>query len=121
VPTLKVVLYRDDDGSVPLLEWFASLSAKAKAKCLVRVERLKDLGHELKRPEADYLGEDIYELRASLQGIHYRMLYFFPGRNAVVLSHGLTKEREVPRREIERALVHRVKYLASPQKHTFEE
>ena len=31
-----------------------------------------------------------------LRGINYRMLYFFHGRVAAVLSHGLTKERAVP-------------------------
>jgi hypothetical protein len=38
-------------------------------------------------------------------GVHYRMPYFFAGRAVVVLSHGFTKEREVPKAEIERAVV----------------
>jgi hypothetical protein len=41
----------------------------------------------------DYLRDDIYELRASHQGIHYRMLYFFHGTAAIIVSHGLIKER----------------------------
>ncbi len=32
------------------------------------------------------------------------MLYFFAGRDVVVVSHGLTKEGEVPDREIALAL-----------------
>jgi hypothetical protein len=28
---------------------------KAQQKCLARLKRLEDLGHELRRPEADYL------------------------------------------------------------------
>jgi Phage derived protein Gp49-like (DUF891) len=38
------------------------------------------------------------------QGVNYRILYFFSGKAAVVLSHGITKEREVPTREIDRAI-----------------
>lgn len=65
------------------------------------IERLQNLGHELRRPEADYLRDGIYELRVGLRGMNYRMLYFFHGRTAAVLGHGLVKEREVPPREIE--------------------
>jgi phage-related protein len=61
-----------------------------------------NMGHELRRPEADYLRDDIYELRASHQGVHCRMLYFFHGTAAIIVSHGLIKEREVPPREIEK-------------------
>jgi len=49
------------------------------------------------------LRDGIYELRASYQGVHYRMLYFFTGRAVVVLSHGFAKERVVPAREIDLA------------------
>jgi phage-related protein len=66
---------------------------------------LEDLGHELRRPEADHLRDGIYELRASLQGVRYRMLYFFYGRSAVVLTQGIIKEREVPATEIDRAVL----------------
>src|SRR5258706_2853136 len=89
-------LYRDEDGSLPLLEWLDTLNRKARRKCLGRIKRLTELGHELRRPEADYLRDGIYELRASYQGIHYRLLYFFAGKAVVVLSRGITKEREVP-------------------------
>jgi len=49
------------------------------------------------------------------------MLYFFHGNVAAVLSHGLTKEREVPPREIEEAIERRRKFEADPAKHTHEE
>lgn len=44
------------------------------------------LGHELRRPEADFLRDGIYELRVSLQGQQYRMLYFFHGKVVAVVS-----------------------------------
>jgi phage-related protein len=85
----------------------------------VRLKRLEDLGHELRRPEADYLRDGIYELRASLQGVHYRMLYFFHGGLAVVVTHGIIKEREVPSSEIDRAVRAKAAFERNPNGHTF--
>lgn len=121
MPATKVVFYCEDDGSVPILGWFDTLPAKALAKCRVRIERLQELGHELRRPEADFLRDGIYELRARLRGIQYRILYFFHGNVAAVLAHGHTKEREVPPREIDKALERKAKFEANPRRHTYEE
>jgi phage-related protein len=121
MPRTKIALYREDDGTPPLLAWLDSIPDKARDKCVVRLERLRELGHELRRPEADFLRDGIYELRVALQGIHYRMLYFFHRREAVVLSHGLVKEREVPPKEIDRAIVRKLKYEAAPGRHTYED
>ena len=121
MPRTKVVLYREDDGAVPFLEWFARLPEKAQDKCTVRIERLQAMGHELRRPESDYLRTGIYELRATVHNRHYRILYFFHGRTAAVLSHGVIKEREVPAREIEVAIQRKIQYESNPLLHTHEE
>jgi phage-related protein len=121
VPRTKVVLYREDDGTCPLFDWFGNLPAKAQDKCFIRLERLRELGHQLRRPEADLLRDGIYELRASLQGVHYRMLYFFHKTEAVVISHGIIKERAVPSKEIEQALARKRRFIADPRIHTYEE
>jgi phage-related protein len=76
-------------------------------------------GHELRRPYGDYLRDGIYELRTSLGGVHYRILYFFQGIEAVVVSHGLTKERSVPGVEIERAIRRMKQFRSDPPSHTF--
>jgi phage-related protein len=85
------------------------------------LDRLREMGHELRRPEADFLRDGIYELRASLGGIQYRILYFFHGTMAAVVSHGLAKEREVPPKEIDRAVERKKRFEANPEKHTYEE
>ena len=87
----------------------------------MRLERLEQLGHELRRPEADFLRDGTYELRVGLQGINYRMLYFFHGKNLVVVSHGLVKERIVPPREIDLAIRRKARFGSNPDKHTYEE
>ena len=99
MPKVAVVFYREDSETVPVLDWLDRLPAKAQDKCRVRIERLRDLGHELHRPEADYLRDGIYELRVGFRGMNYRMLYLFHGRAAAVLAHGLVKERKVPPRD----------------------
>ena len=80
-----------------------------------------ELGHELRRPEADYLRDGVYELRARVQGVNHRILYFFHGRVACVVSHGLVKERVVPPGEIDRAVERMCLFADDPKKHTFEE
>jgi phage-related protein len=77
MPSTEVVFYRDDDGTVPVLDWLGGLSRKARLKCLVRIERLRELEYDLRRPEADLLRDGVYELRVSLNHIQYRILYSF--------------------------------------------
>jgi phage-related protein len=121
MPPVQVVLFKARDESVPFLEWFAEIPPKAQDKCRIRLERLQQLGHELRRPESDFLRDGIYELRVGLQGIHYRMLYFFHGREAVVVSHGIVKERAVPPAEIQVALQRKAQFEAHPGAHTYDE
>jgi len=48
------------------------------------------------------------------------MLYFFHGKLAVVVSHGLVKERAVPPVEIDRALGRRSRFFDRPYAHSAE-
>lgn len=121
MPQSRVVLFREADGACPFLDWFAGLPAKAQDKCFLRLERLRELGHELRRPEADLLRDGIYALRIIFQGIHYRILYFFHRTEAVVISHGIIKERIVPPTEIERAIDRKKRFEAAPGQHTYQE
>ena len=121
MPKSRIVFYRETDGTVPVLKWLRGLDEKARDKCVVRIERLRELGHELRRPEADYLRDDIYELRSHYQTVNHRILYFFHGREIVVLAHALVKEREVPRKDIEIACERKSRYENDPKRHTLED
>jgi len=121
MPTVEVIFFQEAAGTTPpLIQWLDGLPRKARLKCLVRLKRLEDLGHELRRPEADYLRDGIHELRASYQGVHYRMLYFFHERSAVVLSNGVVKEREIPPKEIDKAIRAKEAFEVDPSTHTFK-
>lgn len=121
MPQTTVVLFCEEDGSCPFLQWLDQLPAKVQAKCLLRLERLRELGHELRRPEADLLRDGIYELRISLHGVHYRILYFFHAAVAAVVSHGIVKERTVPPQEIDRAIQRKRRFQTNPAKHSRSE
>ena len=120
MPETTVVFFAEDDGSSPLLTWLDQQQTKVQDKCLVKIERLAELGHELRRPEADFLRDGIYELRVRHRRVNYRMLYFFHERTAVI-SHGLIKEGVVPDREIDVAILRKGQFARDPQKHTYKE
>ena len=77
----------------------------ALAKCLARIRRLVDQGHELRRPKA---------------GCTTRILYFFHGRNVALLTIALVKEGAVSATEIERAIRRLKVYEKDPEKHAHE-
>lgn len=106
---------------MPVLDWFGTLPAKAQAKCLERIEYLRELGHEARRPHADYLRDGVYELRARWGSVNYRILYSFHGTVAAVLTHGLVKEDRVPPKEIDWARERMKRFKAHPARHTYEE
>lgn len=112
--------FRDAAGSIPIDEWLEELSVynpRAYAKCLSRVILLEEAGFALRRPAAALLRDGIYELRAAVGNVNYRILYFFYGQNVVVLSHGLTKEDRVPSIEIDRAVQRMRLVEANADKH----
>jgi phage-related protein len=65
------------------------------------------------------LRDEIYELRARLGTVNYRILYFFHGRNVAVLAHAITKENEIPAVDINRAVQRKRAFVTNPPAHTF--
>lgn len=119
MPQTNVLIFAEDDGTCLLLDWLDGLLLKVQDKCTVRIERLSELGHELRRPEADYLRDDIYELRIAFQKIQYRILYFFHNKEAVI-SHGIIKKQNaVDPEEIDLAVIRKDRFKANPMKHTY--
>lgn len=124
MPETKILFYRDDDGLVPVVEWLDELSRRdrqAYVKCRRLIVRFETFGHELRRPTADLLRDGIYELRTRVGRVHYRMLYFFHGRDVAVLAYSLTKERAIPATALKQALERRKRFEADPDKHTYRE
>ena len=124
MPQTRLLLYREADGSVPIKRWLEEVQRTDRrgfAKCAERIQRLAALGHELRRPHADFLRNGIYELRARRGTVNYRVLYFFHGKDVAVLAHGLTKKGKVPKADIDRVIRRRNAFENDPEKHTYEE
>lgn len=119
MPQSEVIFYCEGD-SVPIRDWLKHQPTKVQVKCLAYLAHLEAKGHELRRPAADFLRDGIYELRPSYQSVNYRILYFFAGKNVVVVSHGLKKEGDVPTVEIDRAIERKKRFEADPAAHTYK-
>jgi phage-related protein len=119
MPETEVLLYCEDDGSAPLEEWLTSLQTKARARCLARLADLEEQGYELRRPHTETVGDGLYALRVKFYRVNFRMLYFFHGRVAAVVSHGFDKEDVIPPGEIKLALERMRKFVQDPHRHTF--
>src|SRR5271155_5439133 len=103
MPRTDVVFYCEADRSVPVLAWLDELhrhDRRAYNKCREAITHLEQFGYELRRPMADLVRGGIYELRGRVGRVNYRLLYFFHGRSVAILAHGLTKEREIPERDL---------------------
>lgn len=121
MPQVQVIFFKRAVDKVPMKDWLDDLKAKDRRKCLERIERLRNQGHELARPFAAYLRDDIYELRVKSGNVNYRMLYFFQEKRAVVISHGLIKKTQnVSPTEIDRAIERKAEFERDPGRHTFE-
>ena len=124
MPLTEVVFYQDENGRAPVIAWLRELrreDRKAYAKGIARIRRLAEAGHELRRPEADYLRDGIHELRARRGHINYRILYFFYGQNAAILAHALTKDGAIAEEDIERTTRRKEAFERDPARHTYEE
>ena len=121
---ISVVFFQDVDGSVPAKVWIDEVVARrdrrAVAKLQARLRMLRAEGRNLRRPIADVLRDGVYELRAQFGCVNYRLLYFFAGSTAAVVSHGCTKEAKVPPSEIELAKRRKELFEADPERYTYD-
>jgi len=100
----QVVYYEREDGKCPVVNFLDGLNRQERAKALAAIDLLEEEGPNLRRPYADYLKDDIYELRVRVSKVRYRIFYFFHDGQNIVLTHGFKKKvRQVPQTEINRA------------------
>jgi phage-related protein len=121
MPATEVLLYQERDGTIPVLEWLKELRHKKRPafeKCLFLLDLLEEFGHELRRPRADLLRDGVYELRTEVRNVNYRLLYGFVSKDVAVVAHALTKEANVPDRDIDLAASRLARVRQSPQEHT---
>jgi phage-related protein len=118
---IRVLSFQEPDGRSPVVVWLDDLRRTdpgAFEKGVAMIRRPQQSGHALRRPTAATLRDGIHELRWREGRVNDRLLYFFHGRGVAVLAHGLMKEADVPRFDVERALTRKRAFEADPERHT---
>ena len=90
----KAIYYEDARGRKPVKEFIDEFDDKTKGKILARIEFLALHWHEIRRPYADRIDKDLYELRVDFAWNSIRVIYAYMFRDYIVLLHGLRKKSD---------------------------
>ena len=112
----NVEMYEKVEGKVPVLEFILELLPKEQAKIYREIDLLEKFGNELHYPHVGSIkGEKykgLWELRIGFSSNIFRIFYFLPFGNNVVLLHGISKKKEkTPKKELDVALDRMKEYL----------
>lgn len=90
----NIYYFVDEKEHNPVKGFIESLPLKKQAKIFAYLIELKNQGHNLRRPMADYVGNEIYELRPK----DNRIFYFFFLKDTAVLLHAIKKKtKKIPK------------------------
>ena len=103
----EIRFYKDSHGEVPVLEYMRSLAKRTGKDARINLQKITDYinllrqyGTTLGKPEIDYLGDGIWELRP----IRNRILFVVWHDNCFILLHHFIKStQKTPKREFEKA------------------
>ncbi len=110
--TWEIVYYETEDNECLVESFIDRLRKKEQQKVLAQIALLEEKGILLHRPFAEYLHDDVYELRVKVSRTNVRVLYFFWQRNRIVITHGFKKQvKKVPKTEIDKAIRYRQDWI----------
>jgi len=112
----KIELYEKIDGKTPVLEFILCLDPKQQAKIYREIDLLEKFGSELHYPHVDTIKgkkyNGLWELRVEFASNIFRIFYFLPENNKVILLHGIVKKKQkTPKKELDTALDRMKEYL----------
>ena len=108
----EIEFYEAVNGDCPTRQFLTSLNKSDELPFVRRaLNNLQEFGNLLRRPQADFLQDGIYELRIPVKRKQFRLLYFYFYQDRIVISHGLRKEDKVKTADIEKAKKHRDDYF----------
>ena len=97
----NIYYFVDERGHKPVEEFIRTLPTKERAKIFAYIVELKNKGHNLRRPIADYIGGGIYEIRPKSN----RIFYFFFLKHSAVLVHAIRKKTDkIPEKDLKLCL-----------------
>ena len=108
----KIIFYKTEDGKCPVDDFLETLSVADKEDVIEKIEYLKIVGNDIRRPHGAPLRDKIYELRVPLMNLITRTLYFFCYEDYIVLTHSFIKKTDkVPENEINKAIRYKKDFL----------
>ena len=108
----RVIYYENTNGYSEVFEFIEEQKENNQVKIMNWIKKLEELGPTLSRPYADYLNDDIYELRIKLSGNQIRILYFFWFKEYIILTHQFNKNTDkIPAKEIKKAIKIKEEFL----------
>jgi phage-related protein len=101
MPELRIDYFRTAGGHKPVREFLDELPDLPKAACEQVIEYL-ETGEIDQRPRhRDHLGDGLWELRISFQGMQYRIIYATDSNVATLLSGFIKKTPQTPQRQLD--------------------
>ncbi len=117
----KLVLYCEEDGTVPVVEWMDGLPPRARARVFVRLERLAARWYALGPKETTLIRDGFHELSVRHAGLGYFVYYFRFGLASIVLVGADTRKlrgRRVPTVDV--AFDRKRRFELDPRAHAFK-
>ena len=108
---MNVIFYEKEDGTIPFVDFMATLDSGMRAKVTRALKLLQARGDTLRTPHSKELTDGIMELRITFSGNISRVLYFFIVGNTAVVTNGfIKKSQKTPSEEMQRAKRYRADY-----------
>ena len=108
----EIIYYEDANGNRPVEEFILNSDKKMRAKILLSINVIKELGPLARMPYSKELDDGIFELRAKSGSNISRILYFFVIGKKIVLTNGFIKKTQAtPRNELIKAKKYRADFL----------
>ena len=100
----EIVFYETEDGEQPVREFLRSLTKSQRVAIGRSLQLLEAIGVSLREPDAKYLGDRLWELRAQVEGNIFCCLYFTWTNHRFVILHAFQKKtQKTPSRELRTA------------------
>jgi hypothetical protein len=116
----RAILFADADGHCPFLGWMDLLPMAAQDRCIVRIERLEEIGEAIAESECKQVGNGVHQIVFRSGGSDYAILFFFHNSVAVIL-HGCPALSLVGADDLAAAVERKRLFCGGPDGHTYRE
>lgn len=114
----EIIYYELHSGRSPSRDFISSLHPKLEQLDVMnRIDQLSEHGYQLKFPDIEFIGDDLYALRIKVNRKQIRLFYFFFDKTKIVITNGIKKDyRRLKNHEIEIAKKYRSDYFKEMKK-----